>query len=64
MAMNTSKYREAAEGTGIPERRYQVKRKRILVVEDDRLSLIVLRQLLTAQGYENGISRARNGNLI
>jgi DNA-binding response OmpR family regulator len=39
-----------------------------LVVEDDRLSLIVLRQLLTAQGYEilqsskgwDGIHRARN----
>jgi two-component system cell cycle response regulator DivK len=45
-----------------------VKRKRILVVEDDRLSLIVLRQLLTAEGYEisqssrgwDGINRARN----
>lgn len=45
-----------------------MKRKRILVVEDDRLSLIVLRQLLTAEGYEisqssrgwDGINRARN----
>ena len=49
-------------------RRYQVKRKRILIVEDDRLCLILLRQLLTAQGYEilqssegwDGITRARN----
>ena len=68
MAMNTSRYGETAEATQTPERRYQVKRKRILIVEDDRLSLIVLRQLLTAQGYEilqssegwDGINRARN----
>jgi two-component system cell cycle response regulator DivK len=66
--MNSSRYREAAEASRAPERRNQSKRKRILVVEDDRLSLIVLRQLLTAQGYEilqspegwDGISRARN----
>ena len=68
MAMNTSRYQEAAEATRTPEHRYKVKRQRILVVEDDRLSLIVLRQLLTAQGYEilqssegwDGINRARN----
>src|SRR5215471_7945631 len=70
MAMNTSRYGEPAGATRTPERRYQVKRnyKRILIVEDDRLSLIVLRQLLTAQGYEilespegwDGINRARN----
>jgi two-component system, cell cycle response regulator DivK len=68
MAMSTSRYRETAEAARTPERRYKVKRKRILVVEDDRLSLIVLRQLLTAQGYEilhssegwDGINRARN----
>ena len=68
MAMSTSRDLEAAEATRTPEHRYQVKRKRILIVEDDRLSLTVLRQLLTAQGYEilqssegwNGISRARN----
>ena len=48
-------------------RRYKVNRRRILVVEYDRLSLIVLRQLLTAHGYEilqssegwDGINRAR-----
>jgi two-component system cell cycle response regulator DivK len=65
--MNTSRYPRAAEATRTPERRYQVKRKRILIVEDDRLSLIVLRQLLSAQGYEilqssegwDGINRAR-----
>jgi two-component system, cell cycle response regulator DivK len=68
MAMNTSRYAEAAEAPRTPERRYKAKRKRILVVEMDRLSLIVLRQLLTAQGYEilqssegwDGINRARN----
>src|ERR1700740_1169741 len=68
MAMNTSRYPETADATRTPKRRYQVKRKRILVVEDNRLSLIVLRQLLTAQGYEilqssegrEGMSRARN----
>jgi two-component system, cell cycle response regulator DivK len=65
--MNTSRYAEAAQATRTPERRYKAKRKRILVVEMDRLSLIVLRQLLTAQGYEilqssegwDGINRAR-----
>ena len=68
MAMNTSMYAEAAEATRTPERRYKVKRQRILVIEDDRLSLTVLRQLLMAQGYEilgssegwDGIDRARN----
>src|SRR3954454_17968018 len=68
MAMSTSRYPETADAIRIPERRYKVKRKRILIVEDDRLSLIVLRQLLTAQGYEilqssegwDGINRARN----
>ena len=68
MAMNRSKCQEATEATRISERRYKVKRKRILIVENDRLSLVVLRQLLTAQGYEilhssegwDGINRARN----
>jgi two-component system, cell cycle response regulator DivK len=66
--MNTSRHPQAAEATRTLQRRYKAKRKRILVVEDDRLSLIVLRQLLTAQGYEvlqssegwDGINRARN----
>jgi two-component system cell cycle response regulator DivK len=68
MAMNTSRYPEAADATRTPKQRYQVNRKRILIVEDDRLSFIVLCQLLTAQGYEilqssegwDGIHRARN----
>src|SRR3984957_6847380 len=68
MAMNTFRYPEAAEATRTLQRRYKAKRRRILIVEDDRLSLIVLRQLLTAQGYEilqssegwDGIHRARN----
>jgi len=66
--MNRSRCQEAAEATRTSERRHKVKRKRILIVEDDRLSLVVLRQLLTAQGYEilhssegwEGINRARN----
>ena len=68
MAMSTSRYPETADAIRTPGRRYRAKRKRILVVEDDRLSLIVLRQLLTAQGYEilhssegwDGINSARN----
>jgi len=68
MAMNTSRHGEAAEAIRTLQRRYKAKRKRILIVEDDRLSLIVLRQLLMAQGYEilqssegwDGINRARN----
>src|SRR5437868_15277114 len=68
MAMNTSRDPGAAEVTRTPERRYKANRKRILVVEENKLSLIVLRQLLTAQGYEilqssegwDGINRARS----
>src|SRR5215469_14416217 len=68
MVMDMPKYPEAAEATRAPECRYKVKRKRILIVEDDRLSLVLLRQLLTAQGYEilhssegwDGINRARS----
>src|ERR1700746_2293029 len=67
--MNMSGWPEAADATSTLKRRYEAKRKRILVIEDDRLSLIVMRQLLTAQGYEisqssegwDGINRARNG---
>ena len=66
--MSTCRYPEAVEETRTPVRRYKVNRRRILVVEYDRLSLIVLRQLLTAHGYEilqssdgwDGINRARN----
>src|SRR5215469_7892980 len=66
-----SRHQEAAEATGTLQCRYKAKRKRILIVEDDRLSLIVLRQLLMAQGYEilqsskgwDGINRARNEQL-
>ena len=66
--MNRSRCQEAAEAIRTPDRRYKVKRQRILIVEDDRLSLVVLRQLLMAQGYEilhssegwDGINRARN----
>ena len=68
MAMNTTRCPEAAEASRGPERRYQLKRKRILIVEDDRLSFIMLLHFLIAQGYEilhssegwEGINRARS----
>ena len=63
-----SKYRVPAEANKIPEHFSRTERKRILIVEDDRLCLIVLRQLLTAQGHEilqasegrDAFARARN----
>ena len=66
--MGKPKYPETAEATPAPERRYQVKRERILIVEDDRLSFIMLLHFLIAQGYEilhssegwEGINRARS----
>jgi two-component system, cell cycle response regulator DivK len=68
MAVSTREYHEAAEAIKTPERRSKGKRKRILVVEDHRLSLVLLHQLLAAQGYEilqssegwDAINRARN----
>ena len=68
MAMSTSNFREAAGVTNTSEHRYKATRKRILVVEDHRLSLIVMCQLLAARGYDvlqasdgwDAISRARD----
>ena len=65
--MDSSRHLEAAEATRTLQPRYEAQRKRILIVEDDRLSLIILRQLLMAQGYEilqssegwDGVNRAR-----
>ena len=48
--MTRSGYRHAAEKTKIPE--HQEKASRILVVEDHHLSLTLLKQLLTAHGYQ------------
>lgn len=61
-------YREAAGPASTPKHRSRARRKRLLVVEDDRLSLKVLRQLLAARGYDvlqasggwDAISRARH----
>ena len=63
-----SKYPVTAEASKISEHCSRTERKRILIVEDDRLCLIVLRQLLTAQGHEilqasegrDAFARARN----
>ena len=68
MAMSTSNSQEAVGDTNTSEHRYKATRKRILVVEDHRLSLIVMCQLLAARGYDvlqasdgwDAISRARD----
>lgn len=65
--MSTSDYQKAAETAKTPEHWSKAARKRVLIVEDDRLSLKVLRQLLGARGYNvlqasggwDAISRAR-----
>ena len=50
--MTRSGYQDAAEGTKTPPRQQDAQRKRILVVEDHPLSLVLLKQLLKAHGYE------------
>jgi len=50
--MSTSKYPDAAERTKTLEHQGNAKRKRILVVEDNRLGLMLLSQLLGVHGYE------------
>lgn len=68
MGMSTSSFQQAARVTNTLEHRYQATRNRILVVEDDRLSLVVMHQLLAARGYDvlqasdgwDAISRARD----
>ena len=52
MAMSTSNCQQAARVTNTLEHRYKATRKRILVVEDHRLSLVVMDQLLAARGYD------------
>ena len=52
MAMSRSGYRETAEKTKTLAHHENEKRKRILVVEDDQLSLALLKQLLEVHGYE------------
>src|SRR5215467_1607814 len=52
MTMTRSGYQDAAEGTKTPPRQQNAQRKRILIVEDHPLSLVLLKQLLKAHGYE------------
>src|SRR3984893_5046086 len=52
MAMRGSEYRDATEKTKALARQENNKRKRILVVEDNPLSLALLKQLLEVHGYE------------
>ena len=52
MVMSTSKYLDAAERTQTLEHQEDSKRKRILVVEDNQMGLMLLGQLLRAQGYD------------
>jgi CheY-like chemotaxis protein len=68
MAMRNSNYQKAAETAKTLEHWSKAACKRVLIVEDDRLSLKVLRQLLEARGYDvlqasgdwDAISRARH----
>jgi two-component system, cell cycle response regulator DivK len=50
--MSRSGYRDAAEKTKSQAHQENERRKRILVVEDNQLSLALLKQLLEAHGYE------------
>ena len=52
MAMSRSEYRDAVEKTKALARQENNKRKRILVVEDDRISLALLRQLLVLLSHK------------
>jgi two-component system cell cycle response regulator DivK len=52
MVMNTSNFPKATETTKPPKHQANVKRTRILVVEDNPLSSTLLDQLLKVHGYE------------
>jgi CheY-like chemotaxis protein len=52
MAMSTSLYQEINERTEFPQHQGHLQPKRILVVEDNRLSSKLLHQLLNVHGYE------------
>ena len=49
--MSGSEHVDAAEGAKIPERHESAGGKRILIVEDDRLSMTLLSDFLSAHGY-------------
>ena len=50
--MSTSKYLHTAEKSKTPAHQQNARRNRILVVEDNPVSLTLLKQLLKAHGYE------------
>src|ERR1700758_5259617 len=52
MEMSRSGYRDAAEKTKTQAHQENEKRKRILVVEDNQLSVVLLKQLLGVHGYQ------------
>jgi two-component system, cell cycle response regulator DivK len=51
MAMSKSEHGDAAEGAKTPERQGNANGQRILIVEDDRLSMTLLSDFLNAHGY-------------
>src|SRR5215468_7739537 len=51
MAMSNSEHEDAAEEAKTPVHRENPKGKRILIVEDDRLSMTLLSDFLNAHGY-------------
>jgi two-component system, cell cycle response regulator DivK len=51
MAMSKSEHGDAAEGVKTPERQGNANGQRILIVEDDRLSMTLLSDFLNAHGY-------------
>src|SRR5215471_15012186 len=51
MAMSKNEHGDAAEGAKPPEHEENAKGKRILIVEDDRLSMTLLSDFLSAHGY-------------
>ena len=50
--MSTSKYPHVVEGTDASAHQQNARRNRILIVEDNPVSLTLLKQLLKAHGYE------------
>ena len=50
--MSTSKYLHTAERRKAPEHQQNARHNRILIVEDNPVSLTLLKQLLKAHGYE------------
>jgi len=52
MAMSKSEHGDAAEGAKTPERQANANGQRILIVEDDRLSMTLLSDFLNAHGFK------------